>query len=105
MAGKIVSVLFNFLINLIATVIQLVVWPLNQVLSATLPDISDKIISVGTGISNLMQALPWALSILPLSFISVMIFCWSTRLVVQNLHISTKTIIKVWNVLQKIKFW
>ena len=105
MAGKIISILFNFVIGFLATVIQIVVYPLNQLITTLLPDLSASITSVTTGIGNLMQTLPWALSILPLSYLITLITCWTIRLAVQNIHISTHTILRVWNVLQKIKFW
>lgn len=105
MIGALISALFNFLLDLIATVIQLVCLPLNAIITAALPDLSSSITSVTTGINQLLATLPWALSILPLSFLTTMAVCWGIRLVVGNLSISTHTLVKVWNVFQKIKFW
>lgn len=39
--------LFNIIINLLATVVQIVMYPLNAIISSTLPDISDKLTEVG----------------------------------------------------------
>lgn len=105
MIGALLSGLFNLILNLLATVIQIVCIPLNTLITSLLPDISSSITSVTTGITNLMSYLPWALSILPLSFITTLGVCWTIRLAVANIHISTHALVKVWNVLQKIKFW
>lgn len=105
MIGALLSGLFNLILDLVATLIQIICFPLNALITSLLPDISSSITSVTTGISNLMSYLPWALSILPLSFITTLAVCWTIRLAVANIHISTHALVKVWNVLQKIKFW
>lgn len=105
MIGALISALFNFLLDLVATVIQIIVLPVNLLITNALPDLSTSISSVTSGINQLFTTLPWALSILPLTFLNTMAICWGIRLVVGNLSISTKTLVKVWNVFQKIKFW
>ncbi|MBQ3275140.1 hypothetical protein IJH46_01820 [Candidatus Saccharibacteria bacterium] len=105
MIGNLISALFNFILNLIATVIQLICLPLNLLITNLLPDLSNNIQSVVTGISQLMNTLPWALSILPLTFLNTLAICWGLKLIISNISISTRSLIKVWNVLQKIKFW
>lgn len=105
MIGNLISALFNFILDLVATAIQLVVLPLNLLISNALPDLTANIATVTSGIQDLMQTIPWALSILPLSFISTLAICWGLKLVVSNISISNHALIKVWNVFQKIKFW
>ena len=35
--------LFNIIINMLASVIQIICWPLNTIITAALPDLSEKI--------------------------------------------------------------
>lgn len=105
MIGKLISMLFNFLLGLVATVLQLVCMPVNAIITNLLPDVSNSIMQVTTGVNNLMTSLPWALSVLPATFITTLVVCWGIRLAVSNISISTRTLIKVWNVFQKVKFW
>ena len=102
MIGALLSGLFNLILNLLATVIQIVCVPLNTLITSLLPDISSSITGVTTGITNLMSYLPWALSILPLSFITTLGVCWTIRLAVANIHISTHTSATIY---QNLIFW
>lgn len=105
MIGALISGFFNFILGFVATAIQIIVWPVNQLLTAGLPDIANGITAIGNGFSNLLATLPWALSIIPTSLLWIFTLCWGIRLAVSSLSISTHTLIKVWNVFQKIKFW
>lgn len=97
--------LFTGIINLLASVIQIAVWPVNQIIEATLPDISDKIIQVTNVFSTLFDCLTWALGALPAPVIAVLLFVVTVEIAKHTIKISTHTLIKVWNLFQKIKFW
>lgn len=97
--------IFKFLLNLLATVIQLVVWPINQIFTAALPDISDKILQVNNGINNLFTGMGWALGLLPPGVLPTLIFILTIEICKHTIWANSHMIIKVWNVLQKIKFW
>jgi len=105
MIGALISALFNFILDLISTIIQLICLPVNLLITNALPDLASAISSVSSGISQLLQTLPWALNILPLSFLTTLAVCWGIKLAVSNISISTHMLVKVWNVFQKIKFW
>ena len=40
------KILFNIIINMLATLVQIVVWPINQIITAALPDLSAQILNV-----------------------------------------------------------
>lgn len=105
MIGALISALFNFMLGLIATVIQIIVSPINALITSSLPNIATGLSTVSTGFSTLFSILPWALSIVPTALLWTFAFCYGLRLVVATLSISTHTLVKVWGVLQKIKFW
>lgn len=97
--------LFNIIINLLATVIQIICWPVNQLIVATLPNISDKITSVTTTLNNIFSSITWGLGLLPPIVVETLLFILTIEIAKHTIYISTHTLIKVWNVLQKIKFW
>ena len=97
--------LFNIIINLLATVIQLICWPVNQLITATLPNISDKISQVTTILNNIFGSITWGLGLLPPIVVETLLFIVTIEIAKHTIYISTHTLIKVWNVLQKIKFW
>lgn len=97
--------LFNIIINMLATIIQIIVWPVNQIISSALPDLSDKITSVTTVFNSVFNSINWAVSILPDVVIESLLFIISVEIVMLAIHKSTHALTMVWNVLQKIKFW
>ena len=97
--------LFNIIINMLATIIQIIVWPINQIISNALPDLSDKITSVTNVFNSVFNSINWAISILPDVVIETLLFILSVEVVMLAIHKSTHALTMVWNVLQKIKFW
>lgn len=100
-----IQAIFKFLMNLLATVIQIIVWPINTVIEAALPDLSDKIQSVGEVFSTVFNTITWATGLVPDSIIVTVIFILTVEIAKHTIFTSTHTLLKVWNVLQKIKFW
>ncbi len=97
--------LFNVILNMVATVIQLICWPINAVITSTLPDISDKILSVTNTLNTVFDSLTWPLGLIPPAVVEVLLFIVLVEIAKHTIFLSTHTLIKVWNVLQKIKFW
>lgn len=96
---------FNGIINLLATVIQIIVWPINTIIVNTLPDLTSKITLVTNGINQLFNGIGWALGLLPPTILATLVFIISVEIAKHTIYLSTHTLIKVWNILQKIKFW
>lgn len=97
--------LFKIIINLLATVIQIIVWPVNTVISNALPDLSDKILSVTNTLNSVFDSITWGLGILPSILVETLLFILLVEIAKHTIYVSTHTLIKVWNILQKIKFW
>lgn len=100
-----IQAIFKFLMDLLATVIQIIVWPINAVITATLPDLSDKIQSVAEVFATVFNTITWATGLIPDSIIGTVIFILTVEIAKHTIFTSTHTLLKVWNVLQKIKFW
>lgn len=97
--------LFKIIINLLATIIQIIVWPVNTVISNALPDLTDKILSVTNTLNSIFDSITWGLGILPSILVETLLFILLVEIAKHTIYVSTHTLIKVWNILQKIKFW
>lgn len=97
--------LFNIIINLLATVIQIVVWPINAVINATLPDLSSRILEVSNTLNTVFDSMTWALGLIPPAVISAVLFIITVEIAKHTIFTSTHALLKVWNLLQKLKFW
>ena len=100
-----IQAIFRFLLNLVATIIQIIVWPINIAIESAMPDLSSQIEQVNSGISSLFEGIGWALGFLPPGVLTVLLFMITVEIAKHTIFVSTHTLIKVWNVFQKIKFW
>lgn len=99
------KLLISLLINLIASIIQLIMTPFNLVIVNTMPNISDKILQVTNGIPQIVGYMNFALGFVPPGIITVMLFILTCEVAKHTIFTSTHVLVKVWNILQKIKFW
>lgn len=97
--------LFNIIINMLATVIQIAVLPINAIITNTMPDLSSKISEVTSTINSSFTSISWALSLVPPQIISTLLFILTIEIAKHSIYVSTHTLIKVWNLFQKLKFW
>lgn len=97
--------LFNIILNMLATVIQIIVWPINQVIVNTIPDVSDKVLQVTNTLNSVFDAITWGLGLLPSVVVETLLFIVTVEIARHTVYISTKKLVSVWNLLQKIKFW
>lgn len=99
------AALMNGLINLLATVIQLICWPINQVITAALPDLTSWVTQAATGLNTLVNSMSWAMGLVPAGIKEIIAFMLLVEIAKHTIFMSTDMLIKVWGVLQKIKFW
>lgn len=97
--------LFSLIINLVASVIQIVCLPLNLAVSSALPDLTEKISFVTTQFSTIFNNINWALGLIPPILIETILFVITIEIAKHTIYLSTHTLLKVWNIVQKIKFW
>lgn len=97
--------LFNIILNMVATVVQIIVWPINQIIVNTIPDVSDKILQVTNTLNSVFDVITWGLGLLPSVIVETLLFIVTVEIARHTVYISTKKLVQVWNLLQKIKFW
>lgn len=99
------KVLFNIIFNLLATLIQIVCLPLNAIITNALPDLAPKIANITSTLGQVFQNIQWGLGLIPNVVIETLLFIVSVEIAKHTIYVSTHTLIKVWNLFQKLKFW
>lgn len=97
--------LFNIIIGLLSTLIQVICYPINAVITGAMPDLSENITFVATNIPRYFQSIGYALSWLPSIFVNILMFIVSVEIAKYSIYFATHGVLKVWNLFQKIKFW
>lgn len=99
------QLLFKLIINLLATLLQIILAPLNVLISGALPDLSSKIVEVTQSITVMISNITWALGIIPAPVITALLFIITLEIAKHSIYVLTHMLLKVWEVIQKIKFW
>lgn len=97
--------LFNIILKLLATLVQLVCYPLNLIITNAMPDISSQVAATVNQITNMFGNFAWIIDILPNSFLEILLFIITIEIAKYTCYVSIHGIIKVWNLFQKLKFW
>lgn len=97
--------LFNIIIDLLATLIQIVMFPINSIITGALPDLSSRILDTTNMLTDVFSNMYWALDLIPDFLTGVLIFVITCEISKHTIYIGTHVIIKVWNLFQKLKFW
>lgn len=105
MIGKLITAFFNFLLTIIMTIVQLICLPLNTIFNGVFPDFTSKIADIQTGLHYAFEHLSWAISLIPPMVREVMLFVFTIELSMLVIMRSTHMTAKIWNILQKLKFW
>lgn len=105
MIGALLSGLFNLILTLLSTVVQIVLLPLNLLFSGVFPDLTDKIQDVVQGFADAMSGLSWAISVIPPIIRTTLLFIFGIEVSLFVILKSTRMTAKLWKVIQKLKLW
>jgi len=103
--GPLIAAFFQFLMTLLMTAIQIISWPLNQLIVAAYPDVSGSISTVQDNLVNYIGFIPWALTFLPPGLPAVLLGVLAVELLMLAVFRSTYIASKLWRIVQRIKFW
>ena len=99
------ATLFNILINMLATLIQIICTPINALISSTLPDFNNWLITTSNGLVNIVNSMTWAVGLIPPYIREIFAFIILVEIAKHTIYLSTNTLVKIWIILDKIKFW
>lgn len=101
-----IKAILNGIMSLVTKIIDIVLLPVNTLIQNIFPDMSNAISSFTTFINQYVGgSLAYFFSILPPITRSIIILWLSFLIVYYGVVWSYTAIIKIYNVIQKIKFW
>lgn len=105
MIGALLSGLFNLILTMMSTILQVLLLPLNALFNGAFPDLNSQITQVVQGFSDAMSGLSWAISIIPPIMRTTLLFIFTLEAGLFVILRSTKMTSKLWKLIQKIKIW
>lgn len=105
MIGALLSGLFNLILTLLSTIVQIVLLPLNLLFSGVFPDLTDKIQQVVQGFADALSGIGWAVAIIPPIIRTTLLFIFTIEVGLFVILKSTRMTAKLWKVIQKLKLW
>lgn len=105
MIGALLSGFFNLILSLVATILQIILLPVNALFNGVFPDLTLSINDVVSGFSTAMSQLGWVLSLIPQPVKTTLLLIFTIELAIIVIMKSTRLTAKLWKLLQKIKFW
>lgn len=99
------KVLLDILLNLVATIIQIIVWPINSLMTNIFPDLSTTITDITTTLVSIFNGMSWAISGIPTTLKVTLLFMLGIEIAKHTIFRSTYMLTRVWTIFQKIKFW
>lgn len=103
--GALLSGLFNLILTLLGTIVQVVMLPVNLLFQGVFPDFTSQINEVVQGFSMAMSQIGWVISIVPPIVKTTILFILTIEIALIVVLKSTKLTSKLWKILQKIKVW
>lgn len=96
MKGIILTV--NQLVNMVTS-------PIDSILNYAFPDISTKAEEAVSGVVQFLNNLSYGIGFLPNSLVEILIFIFTLHLTLIAVNKSVNGIVKIFHIIQKIKFW
>jgi len=100
-----IQAVFNFLMTMLVTVIQVITWPLNELITVAFPDFATSITETADSLGDMLTFIPYILSFLPPGILTLLIFMLGTEIALMYVFQSSFLVAKVWSILQRVKFW
>lgn len=101
-----IKALLNGILNVITSLLNIFLLPINVLIENIFPDMSSAISTFNNFINNYVGGtLSYFFSILPPIFRGLLVLWFTFVISYYSVYYSYLAIIKIWNIIQKIKFW
>lgn len=100
-----INAIINGLLNVINGIINVIFLPIDSAINLAFPDVSGNITTALNSLNELFSNLSFPLTFLPKSFITILIGIFTIQLAKVSLGLTYKGFIKLYVIIQKIKFW
>lgn len=105
MISALLTGLFNLVLTLLATIVQIVLLPINALFNGIFPDFTQNIKNITIAIDTVFTYTDWVGSVIPPAVKTVVVLFITIESALFLILKSTKLTSKLWKVLQKIKLW
>lgn len=96
----------NGILNMITSVVNIFLLPINAIFANLFPNMTNAISNFNTFVNTYVSGtLSYFFSILPPIFRSMLTVWFSFVIGYYTVHFTYITVIKVWTIIQKVKFW
>ena len=101
-----IKAIINGLLSIITSLVDVFLTPINLLIENLFPDFSNIVNTFNQFVSNYVGgSLSYFFSILPSTFKSILIIWFTFVVGYYSIYYTYTSIIKVFNIIQKIKFW
>lgn len=101
-----IKALLNGILNVITSLLNIFLLPINALIENIFPDMSSAISTFNNFINNYVGGtLSYFFSILPPIFRGLLVLWFTFVIAYYSIYYSYLAIIKIWSIIQKIKFW
>ena len=105
MIGDFLSALFTLILTLLATIMQILLLPINALFEGLFPDLTESINNVLAGFGTILGNLAWAVSLIPPMLGTALLLILAIEIALIVVLKSTRLTTKLWNLIQRIKVW
>lgn len=101
-----IKALLNGLLSIITSLLNIFLLPVNALLENVFPDMSNAISTFNTFVNTYVGGtLSYFFSILPPTFRNILALWFTFVIAYYGIYYTYTGIIKIWSIIQKIKFW
>lgn len=105
MINALLTGLFNLILTLLATIVQVLMIPINALFSGIFPNFNTQINQIVAAFNQFTSMLYWVISIIPPAVQTIIVLILTVEVALIVVLKSTKLTSKLWSLLQKIKLW
>jgi len=103
--GDLIADFFTFILQLVITLIQLITYPINALISAGFPDIADNITGMADTLAEMLEFFPYVMTFFPVPVRALIAFIITAEIALLIVFQSSFHVTKIWKIIQRIKFW
>ena len=101
-----IKAILNGILSLVSMLVNFILTPVNLLISTLFPDLSTSISNFSYTITRYMETyIPWCLNLLPPRFLDLLMIWLGFVCGYYAVYYTYIGIVKLFNVIQKIKFW
>lgn len=100
-----INAILNGILNVLTGIINVVFLPIDTLINAAFPNAADGVQTAIEFIDVIFDYIQYPLTFLPVSFLNILILIFTFQIALVASGVTYKGFVKIWIIIQKIKFW